>query len=53
VLLEGLYGGRVARGAGAAGGAEPDLGEAFLAFLMSREGQDALARKLRLPAVSA
>ena len=30
----------------------PDLGEAFLAFLMSREGQEILARKLRLPAVS-
>lgn len=30
----------------------PDLGEAFLAFLMSREGQEVLARKLRLPAVS-
>ncbi len=30
----------------------PDLGEAFLAFLMSREGQEILARKLRLPAIS-
>lgn len=30
----------------------PDLGEAFLGFLMSREGQEVLARKLRLPAVS-
>lgn len=30
----------------------PELGEAFLAFLMSREGQEVLARKLRLPAVS-
>lgn len=30
----------------------PDLGESFLAFLMSREGQEVLARKLRLPAVS-
>ncbi|MEZ5756355.1 MAG: ABC transporter substrate-binding protein [Paracoccaceae bacterium] len=30
----------------------PELGEAFLGFLMSREGQEVLARKLRLPAVS-
>ena len=30
----------------------PDLGEAFLAFLMSREGQTVLAERLRLPAVS-
>lgn len=30
----------------------PDLGEAFLGFLMSREGQEVLSRKLRLPAVS-
>lgn len=30
----------------------PDLGERFLAFLMSRDGQELLARKLRLPAVS-
>lgn len=30
----------------------PDLGEAFLAFLMSREGQTLLAERLRLPAVS-
>jgi iron(III) transport system substrate-binding protein len=28
------------------------LGERFLAFLMSRDGQELLARKLRLPAVS-
>lgn len=32
--------------------ASPDLGEAFLAFLMSREGQTVLAERLRLPAVS-
>jgi iron(III) transport system substrate-binding protein len=32
--------------------AAPDLGEAFLAFLMSREGQTILAERLRLPAVS-
>ena len=32
--------------------ANPALGEAFLAFLMSREGQELLARELRLPAVS-
>lgn len=32
--------------------ANPDLGEAFLAFLMSREGQTVLAERLRLPAVS-
>ncbi|MEY4873279.1 MAG: hypothetical protein RLZZ563_2609 [Pseudomonadota bacterium] len=30
----------------------PELGERFLAFLMSRDGQELLARKLRLPAVS-
>ena len=30
----------------------PDLGEAFLQFLMSREGQTVLAERLRLPAVS-
>ncbi|MDO9525317.1 MAG: ABC transporter substrate-binding protein [Gemmobacter sp.] len=30
----------------------PALGQAFLGFLMSREGQELLARKLRLPAVS-
>lgn len=30
----------------------PGLGEAFLSFLMSREGQTLLAEKLRLPAVS-
>ncbi len=30
----------------------PDLGEAFLEFLMSREGQTVLAERLRLPAVS-
>jgi iron(III) transport system substrate-binding protein len=30
----------------------PDLGAAFLGFLMSREGQEVLARKLRLPAIS-
>lgn len=32
--------------------ARPDLGEAFLDFLMSREGQTILADRLRLPAVS-
>lgn len=32
--------------------ASPDLGEAFLQFLMSREGQTVLAERLRLPAVS-
>ena len=32
--------------------ANPDLGEAFLGFLMSREGQTVLAVRLRLPAVS-
>ena len=32
--------------------AAPDLGEAFLGFLMSREGQTLLAERLRLPAVS-
>ena len=32
--------------------ANPALGEAFLAFLMSREGQTVLAERLRLPAVS-
>jgi iron(III) transport system substrate-binding protein len=32
--------------------ASPDLGEAFLAYLMSREGQTVLAERLRLPAVS-
>jgi iron(III) transport system substrate-binding protein len=32
--------------------ASPDLGEAFLSFLMSREGQTVLAERLRLPAVS-
>jgi iron(III) transport system substrate-binding protein len=30
----------------------PDLGEAFLQFLLSREGQTVLAERLRLPAVS-
>lgn len=30
----------------------PDLGTAFLAFLMSRDGQTILSEKLRLPAVS-
>lgn len=30
----------------------PELGEAFLGFLMSREGQTILAERLRLPAVS-
>ncbi len=30
----------------------PELGEAFLEFLMSREGQTLLAERLRLPAVS-
>ena len=29
--------------------ANPDLGEAFLAFLMSRDGQTVLAERLRLP----
>jgi iron(III) transport system substrate-binding protein len=32
--------------------ANPELGELFLSFLMSREGQTLLAEKLRLPAVS-
>lgn len=32
--------------------ASPDLGAAFLNFLMSREGQTLLSEKLRLPAVS-
>ncbi len=32
--------------------AAPDLGRAFLGFLMSREGQTLLSEKLRLPAVS-
>lgn len=32
--------------------ASPDLGEAFLEFLMSRDGQTVLAERLRLPAVS-
>lgn len=32
--------------------ANPDLGEAFLDFLLSREGQTVLADRLRLPAVS-
>ena len=32
--------------------ASPDLGEAFLQFLMSRAGQTVLAERLRLPAVS-
>lgn len=32
--------------------ASPDLGAAFLGFLMSREGQTLLSEKLRLPAVS-
>ena len=35
-----------------AAAASPDLGEAFLDFLMSREGQTVLAERLRLPAVS-
>jgi iron(III) transport system substrate-binding protein len=30
----------------------PDLGEAFLGFLMAREGQTVLAERLRLPAIS-
>lgn len=30
----------------------PDLGEAFLSFLLSREGQTVLAERLRLPAIS-
>ena len=30
----------------------PDLGEAFLEFLMSRDGQTVLADRLRLPAIS-
>lgn len=34
------------------GAASPDLGTAFLAFLMSAEGQTLLSEKLRLPAVS-
>lgn len=32
--------------------ASPDLGTAFLAFLMEREGQTLLSERLRLPAVS-
>jgi iron(III) transport system substrate-binding protein len=32
--------------------ASPDLGRAFLAFLMSAEGQTLLSQKLRLPSVS-
>ena len=32
--------------------ASPELGRAFLAFLMSREGQTLLSEQLRLPAVS-
>lgn len=32
--------------------ASPDLGEAFLSFLLSREGQTVLAERLRLPAIS-
>jgi len=32
--------------------ARPDLGAAFLSFLMSRAGQTLLAEKLRLPAIS-
>ncbi len=32
--------------------ASPDLGEAFLEFLLSREGQTILAERLRLPAIS-
>lgn len=32
--------------------ANPDLGQAFLEFLLSREGQTVLAERLRLPAVS-
>lgn len=32
--------------------ASPELGEAFLDFLMSREGQTVLAERLRLPAIS-
>lgn len=32
--------------------ASPDLGEAFLDFLLSREGQTVLAERLRLPAIS-
>jgi iron(III) transport system substrate-binding protein len=34
------------------GAASPDLGSAFLAFLMSAEGQSLLSEKLRLPSVS-
>lgn len=34
------------------GAAAPDLGRAFLGFLMSAEGQTLLSEKLRLPAVS-
>lgn len=34
------------------GAASPDLGSAFLAFLMSAEGQRILSEKLRLPSVS-
>ena len=30
----------------------PDLGQAFLQFLMSRQGQTILAERLRLPAIS-
>lgn len=32
--------------------ANPELGQAFLAFLQSREGQTVLAERLRLPAIS-
>lgn len=32
--------------------AAPDLGRRYLAFLMSREGQQIMARKLQIPAVS-
>lgn len=35
-----------------AAAATPELGEAFLEFLMSRDGQTVLAERLRLPAVS-
>lgn len=35
-----------------AAAANPELGETFLAFLMSREGQTVLAERLRLPAIS-
>ncbi len=34
------------------GAASPDLGSAFLAFLMSADGQTLLSEKLRLPSVS-